>query len=75
MYLDFPLIICWENKEECLKIINTETGRVTNVPTRGFIEFSCGVGPKGFFLSRGRTLAMLSQSKDKKEINLYKLDL
>ena len=33
------------------------------MPTKGSIEFGCGIGPKGYFLNNGRTLAMLSQAK------------
>jgi hypothetical protein len=57
-----------------VKVINTETGRVNSIQTRGFIEFGCGIGPKGYFLSSGRHLAMLSQSQDKKEVNIFKLE-
>lgn len=64
--LDFPLLMCWSCNEECIKIVNTESGKVTNFQTKGFIEFGCGIGPKGYFINGGRTLAMLSQSKDRK---------
>lgn len=36
-YLELPLVVCWPCKENCLKVINTESGRVTNVPTKGCI--------------------------------------
>lgn len=42
---------------------------------RGYIEFGCGIGPKSFFLSNGRNMAMLSQSRDRQEVNLFKLEL
>lgn len=46
-----------------MKIINTESGKVDSMQTKGFIEFGCGIGPKGYFLNGGRNLAMLSQSR------------
>ena len=42
---------------------------------RGFIEFGCGIGPKSFFMSNGRNLAMLSQSRERQEVNLFKLEV
>jgi hypothetical protein len=38
---------------------------VDNFQTKGFIEFGCGIGPKGYFLNSGKNLAMLSQSESK----------
>ncbi len=61
--LEFPIAICWPCSEESLKIINTESGKIHTQATKGFIEFGCGIGPKSFFLSSGRNIAMLSQSK------------
>jgi hypothetical protein len=43
--------------------------------TEGFIEFGCGIGPKSFFLNGGKNLAMLSQSKERKEVNIFKIDI
>jgi hypothetical protein len=74
IYVEYPLAVCWPCGEENLKIVNTESGRVTSQVTRGFIEFGCGIGPKSFFLSNGRSLAMLSQSKDRREVNLFRLE-
>jgi hypothetical protein len=39
------------------------------------IEFGCGIGPKSFFISSGRTLAMLSQSRQQQEVNLFRLEI
>jgi hypothetical protein len=68
-------VVCWPCNEESLRIVNTESGRVTTVATKGSIEFGCGIGPKGFFLNGGRSLAMLSQAKDRRELGVFKLDI
>jgi hypothetical protein len=44
-------------------------------PVKGYIEFGCGIGPKCFFLSNGRNLAMLSQSQERQEVNILRLDV
>lgn len=64
-YVELPFIICWPCGEECMKIVNTESGRVDSVPVKGSIEFGCGIGPKASFLVDGKNMAVLSQSKDK----------
>ncbi len=46
---------------------------MANQATRGFIEFGCGIGPKSFFMNGGRSLGMLSQSKDKREVNIFRV--
>lgn len=73
IYLEFPIAICWPCSEESLKIVNTESGKINNQAIKGFIEFGCGIGPKSFFLSNGRNVAMLSQSKERREINIFRL--
>ena len=55
-------------------MVNTESGKVGSQATRGFIEFGCGIGPKGFFLNGGRSLGMLSQSKDKREVSIFRVE-
>jgi len=49
-----------------MRVINTDNGRVTNIPTKGAIIYGCEIGPKAFFLGNGRHLAMVSQTKDRK---------
>jgi hypothetical protein len=56
-------------------VVNTESGKATTQPTKGFIEFGCGIGPKGFFLNGGKSLAMLSQAKDRREVAIFKIDI
>lgn len=58
-----------------MRMVNTENGKTTTHQTKGFIEFGCGIGPKGFFLNGGRSLAMLSQAKDRKEVSIFKIDI
>lgn len=58
-----------------MRVVNTDSGVVNSVPTKGFIEFGCGIGPKGFFLNGGREMAMLSQSRNRKEVSVYKMDI
>ncbi len=72
--LDHPIALCWPGKEECIKVVNCESGKVSNVSIKGFIEFGCGVGPKSFLLNTGRSFGMVSQSSERKEISFYKLD-
>lgn len=65
--IDFPIAICWPCNEEVMKIVNTETHNdgqtLRSQQVKGYIEFGCGIGPKCFFMSNGRSLAMLSQSR------------
>lgn len=56
-------------------MVNTETGKASTLPTKGFIEFGCGIGPKGFFLNGGRSLAMLSQARERRELAIFKIDI
>lgn len=56
-------------------MVNTENGKTSTHQTKGFIEFGCGIGPKGFFLNGGRSLGMLSQAKDRKEVSIFKIDI
>lgn len=74
-YLELPIIVCWPCGEECIKIVNTESGKVDSIQAKGMIEFGCGIGPKASFLSGGKNLAVLSQSKERPEVNFFRLDV
>lgn len=73
--LDFPIVVCWPCNEETLRVVNTESGKSITHSTKGFIEFGCGIGPKGYFLNGGKNLAMLSQAKDRREVGIFKIDI
>jgi len=66
--------MCWPGKEEAIKIVNCETGKVSNVGIKGYIEFGCGVGPKSFILNTGKTFGMVSQSDSRKEVGFFKIE-
>ena len=72
---DYPIVVCWPCNEETLRVVNTENGRASTQPTKGFIEYGCGIGPKGFFLNGGRSLGMLSQARDRREVGIFKIDI
>jgi hypothetical protein len=55
--------------------VNTESGRVDSLQAKGAIEFGCGIGPKASFFNGVRNLAVLSQSKDRPEVNFYRIDI
>ena len=46
-----------------------------SLQAKGAIEFGCGIGPKASFVNGGKNLAVLSQSKDRPEVNFYKIDV
>lgn len=66
---------CWPCGEECIKIVNTESGKVESMQAKGVIEFGCGIGPKASFVSGGKGLAVLSHSKERPEVNFFRLDV
>lgn len=68
-----PVIICWPCKEKCYKIVDCESGKVTNVNTRGQLDFSCGVGPKASGTKDGSGFVVCSQSEDR-EVYWYKIN-
>jgi hypothetical protein len=44
--------------------LNTDNNKIENFGAKGYIEFGCGIGPKGFIFNQGKGLAMLSQSEN-----------
>jgi hypothetical protein len=44
-------------------VINTDSGRVSSIVTKGAVVYGCEIGPKAIFLGNGRDLAVVSQTK------------
>lgn len=68
-----PIIVGWPCKEKCFKVIDCESGRVSNVGTKGQLEFSCGVGPKASANRDGSIMVVGNQSEDR-EITFYRVN-
>lgn len=56
-----PFILAWPCKERCIKIVNPQNGKITTAPSKGYLEFSCGVGPKASQFNGNNCLCVLSQ--------------
>lgn len=65
-----PMLICWPCKEKCVKVVNSANGKISTQAIKGYLEFSCGVGPKATVQDDGMKLMMVSQGEDR-ELTFY----